>query len=188
MTRLSSVHHPPPPFAFSSKYLLFLSSSVQYVVSNLNFQLVQFPIAFQKWKKYRGGEPATDKQSSRKTRTTAYFPACSPHFVSGAYGKRRGRGMWSYDLRCTTSKLGIRLCIPPPSSPSTFVDPLGELLLSEHQLLVFFVFLPRPRIFLYTASRSLLNITPIACHSVTNVLSFFIEIFECDRAYLSLVL
>lgn len=58
---------------------------------------------------------------------------------------------------------------------------MGELLLSEHQLLVFFVFLPRPRIFLYTASRSLLNITPIACHSVTNVLSFFIEIFECDE-------
>lgn len=117
-TRLSSVHHPPPPFAFSSKYLLLLSLSVQYAVSNLNFQLVQFPIAFQKWKKYRGGEPATDKQSSRKTRTTAYFPACSPHFVSEAYGERReggcGRTICGVRPRNKVSAFASHRLHPPP--------------------------------------------------------------------------
>lgn len=96
---------------------------------------------------------SSPKYRTRKTRTTAYFPPCSPHFVSW----RVRSAVWS-ETRC------IRLCIPPHLS-----TPSGEIL-SRHLSFVFLL----PACFVFSFARlpaSLLNIapSPIACYSVTNL-------------------
>lgn len=160
-------HRSPLPRLSANQVSVFHAANTR---GSLNFQLLSGKY------RWRDGKPATDKVPSRKARITAYFLLRLPRFVS----RRKKANLRTLCGVRSRNKFYSYLLPSPPM----FVIPLGDTFSIATRLLYFcpsFVFSS-----IRSARRSLLNIAPIACYSVTNVLSFFIAVFEWDRAYLSL--